>query len=117
MIGVDWGTTSFRAYRIARDGTVVDRRAGTRGIMNVPDARFAATLRDEIGRWLAAGEDHVLLSGMIGSRQGWLEAPYLPCPAGVAELGAAVGRHAVPPREREAGARLDRGPTPPASPK
>src|SRR3979411_1601804 len=90
MIGVDWGTTSFRAFRISRDGTIVDRRASPRGIMHVPDKRFAETLRDEIGRWLAGGEDRVLLSGMIGSRQGWWEAPYLPCPAGASELGSAL---------------------------
>lgn len=90
MIGIDWGTTSFRAYRIASDGTVRDRRTAHRGILNVPDGRFGQTLRDEIGLWLAAGETRVLLSGMIGSRQGWLEAPYLPCPAGAAELAAAV---------------------------
>ena len=47
-------------------------------------------MREEIGPWLAAGEDRVVLSGMIGSRQGWKEAPYLPCPAGAAELGAAL---------------------------
>jgi 2-dehydro-3-deoxygalactonokinase len=90
MIGVDWGTTSFRAFRIARDGTIRDRRSGQRGILNVPDGRFGDTLREEIGPWLAAGENHVLLSGMIGSRQGWKEAPYLPCPAGVTELAAAL---------------------------
>jgi len=90
MIGIDWGTTSFRAFRIARDGTIRDRRASQRGIMNVPDARFAETLREEIGPWLAAGEDRVLLSGMIGSRQGWKEAPYVACPAGAAELAAAL---------------------------
>jgi 2-dehydro-3-deoxygalactonokinase len=32
----------------------------------------------------------VLLSGMIGSRQGWKQTPYLPCPAGPAELAAAL---------------------------
>jgi len=90
MIGVDWGTTSFRAFRIARDGTIRDRRASQRGIMNVPDGRFGDTLREEIGPWLAAGEAHVLLSGMIGSRQGWKEAPYVPCPAGAAELAASL---------------------------
>ena len=82
MIGIDWGTTSFRAFRITRDGTIRDRKAALRGILNVQDGRYADTLREEIGPWLAAGEDHVLLSGMIGSRQGWQEAPYLPCPAG-----------------------------------
>jgi len=90
MIGVDWGTTGFRAFRIARDGTIRDRRAGPRGILNVQDGRFADTLREEIGPWLAAGEDRVLLSGMIGSRQGWREAPYVPAPAGVADLGTAL---------------------------
>ena len=90
MIGVDWGTTSFRAFRIARDGTIRDRRAGPRGILNVPNNRFAETLREEVGPWLAAGEDHVLLSGMIGSRQGWMEGPYLPCPAGAAEIAGAL---------------------------
>ncbi len=90
MIGVDWGTTRLRAFRVAEDGTIRDRRAGPRGILNVPDGRFGETLRDEIGPWLAAGEDHVLLSGMIGSRQGWKEAPYLPCPAGPIELAAGL---------------------------
>ena len=90
MIGVDWGTTSFRAFRIAPDGTIRDRRAGMRGLVNVPDSRYADTLRDEIGPWLAAGENHVLLSGMIGSRQGWKEAPYLPCPAGAPQVAAAL---------------------------
>ena len=90
MIGIDWGTTNFRAFRIARDGSIRERRAGPKGILNVPDGRFGDTLREEIGPWLAAGEDRVLLSGMIGSRQGWKEAPYLPCPAGAAELGAAL---------------------------
>src|SRR6195952_1415463 len=90
MIGVDWGTTSFRAFRIGRDGTIRDRRSAAKGIMNVPDGRFGDTLREEVGPWLAAGESQVLLSGMIGSRQGWKEASYLPCPAGAAELGAAL---------------------------
>ena len=90
MIGVDWGTTSFRAFRVAADGTIRDRRASPRGILNVPDGRFGDTLRDEIGPWLAAGEAHVLASGMIGSRQGWKETPYLPCPAGAAELAGAL---------------------------
>jgi 2-dehydro-3-deoxygalactonokinase len=90
MIGVDWGTSSFRAFRVGRDGTIRDRRASPRGIQNVPDGRFGDTLRDEIGPWLALGEDKVLLSGMIGSRQGWRETLYLPCPAGPVELAAAL---------------------------
>jgi 2-dehydro-3-deoxygalactonokinase len=90
MIGVDWGTTSFRAFRMTADGTIRERRTALKGILNVPDSRFADTLREEIGPWLAAGENHVLLSGMIGSRQGWKEAPYVACPAGAPEIAASL---------------------------
>lgn len=90
MIGVDWGASRLRAFRVSKDGAIRDRRDAPRGVSNVPDGRFGDTLRDEIGPWLAAGEEHVLLSGMIGGRQGWKEAPYLPCPAGPAELAAAL---------------------------
>lgn len=90
MIGVDWGPTSFRAFRITQDGSIRDRRSVPKGVLQVPDGRFGDTLRDEIGPWLAGGEDRVLLSGMIGSRQGWKEAPSVPCPAGVGELAAAL---------------------------
>ena len=105
MIGVDWGTTSFRAFRIATDGTIRDRRTALRGLLNVPDNRFADTLREEIGPWLAAGEDHVLLSGMIGSRQGWKEAPYLPCPGRRAGRRCRTGGDRVRLGAGQAGAR------------
>ncbi|MBV9539142.1 MAG: 2-dehydro-3-deoxygalactonokinase [Acidisphaera sp.] len=90
MIGVDWGTSSFRAFRISPDGRITDRVATQRGIMTVGDGGFAPVLRQAIGSWLEDGERHVLLSGMIGSRQGWREAPYLPCPAGPREFAAAL---------------------------
>ena len=32
MIGVDWGTTSFRAFRMTADGTIRDRRSALRGM-------------------------------------------------------------------------------------
>jgi 2-dehydro-3-deoxygalactonokinase len=90
MIGVDWGTSSFRAFLLSPDGTIRDRREGARGIMTVPAGGFPSTLREEIGHWLEAGERQVLLCGMVGSRQGWRETPALPCPAGIAEMAGAV---------------------------
>jgi 2-dehydro-3-deoxygalactonokinase len=91
MIGVDWGTSSFRAWRLAPDGRVLDRRDDPRGgILSIPAGGFPAALEAAIGPWLAEGESEVLLCGMIGSRQGWQEAPYLACPAGPAEIAAAV---------------------------
>ncbi len=92
MIGVDWGTTSLRAFRIGSTGAVRARRELKRGILNVENGRFAEMLREVVGDWIADGETRILLSGMIGSRQGWQEAPYLPCPASAADLAGAVER-------------------------
>jgi 2-dehydro-3-deoxygalactonokinase len=92
MIAVDWGTTNFRAFHLGANGAILDRRTAACGILHVEGGAFAATLQAEIGDWLARGERHVLLCGMIGSRQGWQEVPYLCCPAGAAELAGAVTR-------------------------
>lgn len=91
MIGLDWGTTNLRAYRF-HDGRVVDEIAHGPGLLTVPAGGFGQALRDVAGPWLAAGERRVLLAGMVGSRQGWVEAPYLPCPADPAALAAAAVR-------------------------
>lgn len=91
MIGVDWGTTSLRAYRLDDAGAVLDARESADGILSVPEGGgFAAVLEAAIRPWLDAGEALVLLCGMVGSRQGWREAPYIPCPAGPAEIAAAT---------------------------
>lgn len=90
MIGIDWGTTSLRAYRLDGAGTVLEQRESAQGILSVPEGGFAAVLDAAIRPWLDAGEELVLLCGMIGSRQGWQEAPYLSCPAGPAEIAAAL---------------------------
>lgn len=90
MIGVDWGTSSLRAYRLAPDGAIRARRASPNGILAIPHAGFPAALREIAADWLADGERHILLAGMVGSRQGWVEAPYLPCPADAAAIAAAL---------------------------
>ncbi len=89
MIVVDWGTSSFRAYRIQHGG-IVGRHETPTGILHVAADGFADALRRAVGPWLKAGETRILMSGMVGSRQGWREAPYLPCPAGPDDLAQAL---------------------------
>lgn len=87
LIGVDWGTTNCRAMKIAADGTVIDERTAPNGILNVASGDFAAALQGQVGDWIAAApKATVLMCGMIGSRQGWVEAPYAPVPADVDDL-------------------------------
>jgi 2-dehydro-3-deoxygalactonokinase len=90
MIGLDWGTTSLRAYRLGADGAVLARRESPRGILGIEPGGFPDALRAAAGDWIAAGETRVLICGMAGSRQGWAEAPYLPCPASLDALAGAA---------------------------
>lgn len=92
MIAVDWGTSNFRAFRVSAEGAILARRSSAQGILRFEEGNFAEALRHEVGPWLAEGERHILLCGMIGSRQGWVEAEYLPCPAGISDLADAVVR-------------------------
>ncbi|MGH6923894.1 MAG: 2-dehydro-3-deoxygalactonokinase [Propylenella sp.] len=92
LIGVDWGTSSLRAFLLDAGGNILDRREGPHGILTVKDGNFAAVLAAEIAAWLERAKVPVLLSGMIGSRQGWVEAPYLDAPAGDLDLAAALTR-------------------------
>jgi 2-dehydro-3-deoxygalactonokinase len=98
LIGIDWGTTSFRAYRIDAGGDMIEMREAAAGILTVRDGDFAAVLTREVGAWLAAEPElPVIASGMITSRQGWLEVPYCTCPAGSAEIAGGLMRHPTRP--------------------
>ena len=54
LIGIDWGTSAFRAARLDAAGTVLDRRSGPHGILSVERGDFAGTLSAMIGDWLEA---------------------------------------------------------------
>ena len=90
MIGIDWGTSSFRAWQTDDRGRVLARIEDGPGILEVAPGGFPDALDTAIGAWLAGEAGPVLLCGMVGSRQGWVEAPYLPCPAGPAEIAGAL---------------------------
>jgi 2-dehydro-3-deoxygalactonokinase len=87
LIGLDWGTSALRAYRLGEGGQVLETRERALGIMQVADQRFAQALDDACGDWHRAEPDVPLIAcGMIGSAQGWREAPYCPAPAAVHDL-------------------------------
>lgn len=88
MIAVDWGTTSLRVFRLDERGHVREQRRSARGIL-AAEGRFVAVLREEIGDW---DDRLIVMAGMIGSRQGWFEMPYVDCPAGLDEIASALQR-------------------------
>ena len=91
FIALDWGTTSFRAYHVDVQGKVINQFADAEGILAVKDGAFEAVLESHIGSWDKSLP--VIASGMITSRQGWIERPYVDCPAAAADLAKAIYEH------------------------
>lgn len=88
FIGINWGSSNFRAYRIARDGALVDSFAEAAGIAALDRDGMARQVARLVARWPGCGP--IYASGMVGSNVGWVEVPYANCPAGLAEVKAAA---------------------------
>jgi 2-dehydro-3-deoxygalactonokinase len=85
LIALDWGTSRARAYRVDADGRVLDRRDGEYGIQRLDGRTYADAFAGLLGEWRDEPLPR-LACGMVGSRQGWREAPYVPCPASLDQL-------------------------------
>lgn len=101
LIGVDWGTTRLRAALMESDGTVLARAGSDKGLMGAGGA-FEDALAEVVGPWLASVHAPILMSGMVGSRQGWREAPYVAPPVTLESLA----RGAIPVETRLGNARI-----------
>lgn len=92
LIALDWGTTNLRALLLDEAGETLAERHTPAGILNVQLGRFEDALRSLCADWLGDPAVVVMASGMIGSRQGWVEAPYLQAPTTPDAAAAALTR-------------------------
>ncbi|MGK5079476.1 2-dehydro-3-deoxygalactonokinase [Janthinobacterium sp. HLX7-2] len=109
LIALDWGTSSLRAYRLGVDGQVLELRSLPWGIMRLPDVApakesgadgadgaddktgFELAFEQACGDWLRAAPDApVIAAGMVGSREGWRETPYLSIPITLGQIGSTL---------------------------
>lgn len=91
LLALDWGTSSLRAF-LMQAGKVIETRQSAHGIQHLPvpgtagfEQAFAGIAGDWLKRWPHLP---VVASGMVGSAQGWREAPYVRCPASTRLLAA-----------------------------
>ena len=90
LLAIDWGTTSLRGAWMSSEGEVLEERALAAGVQGVAPGQFRAAFDAAFGDWWARPGARGLISGMAGSRQGWIEAPYCACPNHWADLARAV---------------------------
>ena len=81
-VAVDWGTSNLRLWGLDSGGTVTFERSSPKGMGKLSREDFPAALADLLQDVQPAGGTtiEVLICGMAGARQGWLEAPYLEAP-------------------------------------
>nr|WP_321526877.1 2-dehydro-3-deoxygalactonokinase [uncultured Cohaesibacter sp.] len=100
LIALDWGTSSLRAY-LLEDGKVLDKRQSPFGIQHLPAPGgvkgYEAAFESICGDWRKQYPDvAVVTGGMVGSAQGWSEAPYVRCPADLGDLAKNSGAAILP---------------------
>lgn len=79
-IAVDWGTTCLRVWAMSADGREIARAKSNKGMSTLAPDEFEGALLELIDPWLGAVTTDVIACGMVGSRQGWIEAAYSPVP-------------------------------------
>ncbi len=93
LVALDWGTSNLRAYLMSADGAIVEMRHAARGILHLPAPAaaggFEQAFAEIAGDWVGSQPTvSVVAGGMVGSAQGWIEAPYARAPADVRSLAA-----------------------------
>ena len=87
-IAVDWGTSNLRAWAMDSEGQVVAEASSDKGMAKLDRTGFEPALLELINGWLLEDrQTPVIACGMVGARQGWIEAAYrqTPCRPVVSE--------------------------------
>ncbi|MEO9896754.1 MAG: 2-dehydro-3-deoxygalactonokinase [Paracoccaceae bacterium] len=98
-IAVDWGTSHLRAWRMSADDRAIEKRYSDAGMVGLERDQFEPALEALIG----SVNVPVIACGMVGSRQGWAEAPYetVPCRPPDASRATVVGNVRILPGIRQ----------------
>ncbi|SLN55098.1 2-dehydro-3-deoxygalactonokinase [Pseudooctadecabacter jejudonensis] len=81
-LAADWGTSNMRLWAMGACGAVLGERTSDKGMGDLNPNAFEGVLIDVAGDWLTSART-VVACGMVGSRQGWVEAPYQTAPCAV----------------------------------
>ncbi len=98
-IAVDWGTSNLRVWMMGSDGLPFAQDSSDKGMAGLACDAFEPALLELIAPYLASDRvTQVVCAGMVGAREGWLEAPYVATPCAPPSGQAAVSPHSTDPR-------------------
>lgn len=86
-VAVDWGTSNLRAWGVDAEGNIAFSRASDKGMGKLSRPEYPDVLKGLLADSVDLGQPmDVVICGMAGARQGWLEAPYLEAPTDLGGL-------------------------------
>ena len=91
-VAVDWGTSSFRLWLVDGEGRAIAERRSGEGMTTAARTGFPEVLASHLAAVDAPAGLPVLICGMAGAKQGWVEAGYLDTPATLAAIPEAAVR-------------------------
>ena len=98
LLGLDWGSTRVRAWLLDAGANILATDSLDAGVRSARGEVCARVLDLITSEWMDEIADlPTMLSGMVGSAQGWVDAPYVGAPAGLREIADSV---VTAPRER-----------------
>ncbi|MDZ7824161.1 MAG: 2-dehydro-3-deoxygalactonokinase [Ahrensia sp.] len=86
VVAVDWGTSQLRIWPLDRDGNVAATYKSGEGMRNVSPSGFASLLEQHLTSLEIEHSVPVIMCGMVGSRQGWCEVPYVDMPCRLSDI-------------------------------
>ena len=89
ILGADWGTSNLRTYLIDENGGIISTNNSDNGLVVAKEKGFLTSLLDTAKEQIDEC-DLVILSGMVGAKEGWVEAKYANIPVSITELANAL---------------------------
>ncbi|MDE1991585.1 MAG: 2-dehydro-3-deoxygalactonokinase [Rhizobiaceae bacterium] len=98
-VAVDWGTSSFRLWLVGENGGILGERRSGEGMTTAAKIGFAEVLQSHLDALSAPDGLRVIVCGMAGARQGWVEAGYIDTPTSLSVI--LTGAVSVPGQSRD----------------
>jgi 2-dehydro-3-deoxygalactonokinase len=105
-IAADWGTSNLRVWAMAADGTPRAEAGSDEGMGRLAPGEFEPALLRLIASWLDGRRVPVIACGMVGARQGWIEARYRAVPCTAVDAAAMI---AAPTQDPQISVRIAPG--------
>ena len=92
VLFIDWGTTNFRAYKFNLIKNKVENKIeNNKGILNINNTKqYVSIILKVLKKFGLSKKTYILMAGMVGSKKGLYEVPYLEIPINLKNISTKI---------------------------